>query len=182
MRTALWFTLAALPWTLACERAEPPAPVRAPSAAPASSLLAVGADAPDIVATAHTGERVALRDLRGKSVVLYFYPKDDTPGCTLEAQELSALSNELASKGAVVIGVSTDGEASHRAFAEKYSLSFLLLPDDQHQIAARFGVPVVGGKARRVTFIIGPDGKIARVFPAVTPKGHGAEVLAALGG
>src|SRR5687768_2018387 len=117
MRTAPLFLFAALPCTLACERAEPPAPASAPSAAPTSSLLAVGADAPDIVATAHTGERVALRDLRGKSVVLYFYPKDDTPGCTIEAQELSALSNQLASKGAVVIGVSTDGEASHRAFA-----------------------------------------------------------------
>ena len=147
-----------------------------------AALLAVGAEAPDLTAVAHTGERVSLRELRGKSVVVYFYPKDDTPGCTIEAQELSALSNDLAGKGAVVIGVSTDDEASHRAFAEKYALPFLLLPDDKHEIAARFGVPVVAGKARRVTFIIGPDGKIARVFPSVTPKGHGREVLAALGG
>lgn len=180
MRTALSIALISLSSALACERADRAAP--APPVASASSLLQAGAEAPDLVATAHTGERVSLRELRGKTVVLYFYPKDDTPGCTIEAQELSALSSELAAKGAVVIGVSTDNEASHRAFAEKYALSFLLLPDDEHEIAARFGVPVVGGKARRVTFIIGPDGKIARVFPAVTPKGHGAEVLAALGG
>lgn len=178
---ALLLVVLAAPSMLACERSERTVPAP-PPAATGSSLLPVGAEAPDLVATAHTGERVSLRELRGKSVVLYFYPKDDTPGCTIEAQELSALSNQLAAKGAVVIGVSTDGEASHRAFADKYSLSFLLLPDDKHEIAARFGVPVVGGKARRVTYVIGPDGKIARVFPAVTPKGHGAEVLAALGG
>lgn len=183
MRTALLLLASiSLSVPLSCARAEKPAPERAAAAAPVTSLLPVGAEAPDLVATAHTGERVALRDLRGKSVVLYFYPKDDTPGCTIEAQELSALSSELGEKGAVVIGVSTDGEDSHRAFAEKYSLPFLLLPDDKHEIAGRFGVPVSGGKARRVTFIIGPDGKIARVFPTVTPKGHGAEVLAALGG
>jgi peroxiredoxin Q/BCP len=168
----------------ACEKVEAPAPApkQGSVAAPVTPLLAVGSEAPDVTAVAHTGERVSLRDLRGKSVVVYFYPKDDTPGCTIEAQELSALSQDLAGKGAVVIGVSTDDEASHRAFAEKYALPFLLLPDGKHEIAARFGVPVVNGKARRVTFIIGPDGKIARVFPAVTPKGHGREVLAALGG
>jgi peroxiredoxin Q/BCP len=144
------------------------------------SLLDVGAPAPNVEATAHNGEKVKLSDLKGKPVVVYFYPKDNTPGCTVEAQEIRDLWKEIKGTQAVVIGVSTDDEASHQAFAQQYDLPFLLVPDERGQIAAKFGVPLVNGKARRVTFVIGKDGAIARVFPEVKPQGHGHEILEAV--
>jgi peroxiredoxin Q/BCP len=150
----------------------------AASAQPArQGLLEPGQPAPDIAATAHTGEAVKLSGFRGRPVVVYFYPKDDTPGCTVEAQELRDESAELQKHQVVVLGVSSDDNESHRAFASKYQLPFLLLPDPDHSIAAAFGVPVSSGRAKRVTFVIGKDGKVARVFPDVTPKGHAAEIL-----
>ena len=144
------------------------------------ALLEAGAAAPDIHATSQTGEAVSLAALRGKPVVVYFYPKDDTPGCTIEAEELRDLHGEIQQTGAVVIGVSTDDGASHQAFAEKYALPFLLLPDTDARIAGAFGVPLKNGRARRVTFVIGKDGVVKKVFPDVRPKGHGSEVLEAL--
>ena len=149
-----------------------------PSEQPA--LLDVGAPAPNLEATAHTGEKVKLSEFKGRPVVVYFYPKDNTPGCTIEAQEIRDLWKEIKGTQAVVIGVSTDDEASHQAFAQEYDLPFLLVPDEKGQIAAKFGVPLVNGKARRVTFVIGKDGAVARVFPDVKPKGHGQEILAAV--
>jgi peroxiredoxin Q/BCP len=149
-----------------------------PSDQPA--LLDVGAPAPDFEATAHNGEKVKLKELKGKPVVVYFYPKDNTPGCTVEAQEIRDLWKEIQGTDAVVIGVSTDDEASHQAFAQEHALPFLLVPDEDGKIAAKFGVPLVNGKARRVTFVIGKDGTIARVFPDVKPKGHGREILDAV--
>ena len=167
----------------ACNKSTAPSPAPAASApslssAPAETkLLEPGAAAPDLVMRAHTGETVQLSKLRGRPVVVYFYPKDDTPGCTVEAQELRDLSGELGARKAVVLGVSTDDEDSHKAFAEKHQLPFLLLVDSDHAIARAFGVPVVNGRARRISFVIDKDGKIARVFPDVTPKGHGQELL-----
>ena len=158
-------------------------------AAPASSavassaqspLLEVGAALPDLSAEAHTGERIRLSDLKGKPLVVYFYPKDDTRGCTIEAEEIRDLHAEIQKTGATVLGVSTDGVASHKAFADKYQLPFLLLPDEDHRIAQAFGVPLKSGRASRVSFVIGRDGRVSKVFPNVTPKGHGGELLEAL--
>jgi len=154
-------------------------PGPAPAAQP-SGLLGVGATAPNIEAVAHTGESVKLAELRGRPVVVYFYPKDDTPGCTVEAQGIRDEWEALKQSRAVVLGVSTDDNDSHKAFAEKHSLPFPLLPDTDHTIARAFGVPVRLGFAKRVTFVIDEQGKIAKVFPEVSPKEHAQEVLAAL--
>ena len=165
--------------------APPPAPAAAydtPSAqaeVPAN-LLAPGADVPDLRAVAHNGQEVSLRGFKGRPLVVYFYPKDDTPGCTIEAQEIRDLWSSLQSSNAVVVGVSTDDNESHKAFAEKYELPFLLVPDTDHEIANAFGVPVVNGKVKRISFVIDKAGKVQKVFPKVTPKGHGAELLAAV--
>ena len=143
-------------------------------------LLRAGARAPALAVTAHNGEQLKL-DALGKPAVVYFYPKDDTPGCTIEATEIRDLWNEIGKTGAIVIGVSADGEGSHKEFAEKYALPFLLVPDEDHRLANAFGVPVKNGKAARVSFVLGADGVVRKVFPKVTPKGHGAELVAALG-
>ncbi|HEY3494132.1 MAG TPA: peroxiredoxin [Polyangiaceae bacterium] len=173
-------------WLLvaACSRKEPgtdaarvePAKSAVP---PASELLRAGARVPALAVTAHNGERLELATL-GKPAVVYFYPKDDTPGCTTEATEIRDLWGEIGKTGAIVIGVSTDGEGSHQAFAEKYALPFLLVPDEDHRVAKAFGVAVTNGKAARVSFVVGADGVVRKVFPRVTPKGHGAELLGAL--
>jgi len=168
---------------LACQKAETSevAPTPTPTAASEEpQLLKPGTQVPDVHATSHGGEAVSLAALRGKSLVVYFYPKDDTPGCTVEAQELRDLYGEIEKSGAVVIGVSTDDTASHQAFAAKHALPFLLLPDTDGRIAAQFGVPLKNGRARRVTFVIGKDGLVKKVFPDVKPAGHGHEVLDAL--
>jgi thioredoxin-dependent peroxiredoxin len=147
---------------------------------PEAKLLEVGAPAPAIESVAHNGQTVKLADLRGRPIVVYFYPKDDTKGCTIEAEEIRDDWADLTKANAVVLGVSTDDNASHRAFATKYGLPFLLLPDTDQSIAKAFGVPVVKGYVKRVTFIIDKQGKIAKVFPQVNPKGHSDEILAAL--
>lgn len=161
-----------------------PAPAASASAAPAlvnaTELLKEGAPAPELKATAHNGESVDLGALKGKPVVVYFYPKDDTPGCTVEAKGIKEVWTDLSGTGAVVIGVSTDDNASHKAFAEKYELPFLLVPDPDARIAGLFGVPMRNNHASRVTFLIGKDGKIAKVYPAVKPDGHAAELLTAI--
>ena len=168
----------------ACDKPAAPSPTPAASAArPAEGkLLEPGAAAPDLVMRAHTGETVQLAKFRDSPVVVYFYPKDDTPGCTVEAQELRDLSADLGARKAVVLGVSTDDEGSHKAFAEKHQLPFLLLADTDHAIARAFGVPVVNGRAKRISFVIDKQGKIARVFPDVTPKGHAQELLQTVNG
>ena len=168
--------------------AENPPPVNQPtqaspsaaSPAPAPALLAVGSPAPDIQAVAHNGETVKLSGFKGRPVIVYFYPKDDTTGCTIEAEGLRDEWSELGKLKAVVLGVSTDDNNSHKAFAEKYSLPFLLLPDTDHQIARAFGVPITKGYAKRVTFVIDAQGHVAKVYPAVNPRGHATELVAAL--
>jgi thioredoxin-dependent peroxiredoxin len=171
-----------------CKKTEaPPAPaatVAAPAPAPLSAdapnLLTVGAPAPTIETQAHNGQKVSLAELKGRPVIVYFYPKDDTPGCTVEAQEIRDSFADLGKANAVVLGVSTQDNTSHRAFASKYGLPFMLLPDEDHAIAKAFGVPVKNGYAKRVTFVIDKQGKIAKVFPEVNPKGHSEEILDAL--
>jgi peroxiredoxin Q/BCP len=150
------------------------------SAAAPQTLVAEGSVAPPIEATAHTGEKVSLAALRGKPVVLYFYPKDDTSGCTKEACEIRDAWQKFKDAGAVVLGVSTDDNTSHVAFAEKYKLPFLLLPDTSSAIAKAYGVPVRLGMSKRVTFVIDREGKITKVFSDVNPVGHANEILAAL--
>jgi len=152
-----------------------------PAPAESSTGLAVeGSPAPRIESTAHDGTHVSMDALKGKPVVVYFYPKDDTPGCTKEAGEIRDLYEKIQQTGAVVLGVSTDDNASHTAFANKYNLPFSLLPDKDAAIAKAFGVPLRMGTAKRVTFVIDRGGKIAKVFPEVNPTGHGAEILAVL--
>jgi peroxiredoxin Q/BCP len=146
----------------------------------AGELLPVGAAAPDFAVTAHDGSRVALADLRGRWVALYFYPKDDTPGCTKEACGFRDAARPLADAGIVVLGVSEQDAASHAAFAQKYQLPFPLLPDEHGEIAAAYHVPTTLGFAKRVTYLIGTDGRIAHVWPSVTPTGHAQEILAAV--
>jgi peroxiredoxin Q/BCP len=162
-----------------CDKADKPAGAT-PSASAPAGLAAEGSAAPAIDVTAHNGEHVTLTAFKGKPVVLYFYPKDDTPGCTKEASEIRDAWDKLKQTDAVVLGVSTDGAESHVAFANKYQLPFMLLPDNDGVIARAYGVPLTLGKAKRVTFIIDRQGKIAKVFPEVNPSGHAAEILGVL--
>jgi len=141
-----------------------------------SSLLAVGAEVPDVSAPAQDGKLVNLRALKGKPLIVYFYPKDDTTGCTIEAKGIRDQYAEL-SRRAVVLGVSEDSLDSHKAFATKYDLPFQLLEDTNHSLASAFGVPLSSGHAKRVTFVIDASGKVSKVFPNVNPDGHAAELL-----
>ena len=134
---------------------------------------------PDVAAPAHDGKLVRLRALKGKPLVVYFYPKDDTPGCTIEAKGIRDQYAEL-NRLAVVLGVSEDSVDSHKAFATKYDLPFLLLDDTSHALASAFGVPLSSGHAKRVTFVIDASGKVNKVFPSVNPDGHAAELIEAL--
>jgi len=161
----------------ACTKSEKP---QGAAAAEKGGLAAEGSAAPPFDTTAHTGERVSLAALRGKPVVLYFYPRDDTPGCTKEACEIRDAWQKIQDTGAIVLGVSTDDNASHVAFANKYKLPFLLLPDNDGAIAKAYGVPLRMGMAKRVTFVIDREGKISKVFPDVNPAGHASEILAVL--
>jgi thioredoxin-dependent peroxiredoxin len=144
------------------------------------TLLPVGAEAPDFESVAQDGTQVHLKQMRGTPVVLYFYPKDETPGCTAEAEAFRDDSSELQQLGARLVGVSLDTIDSHREFAKNHSLAFPLIADAGGVIAARYGVSTRSGFAERVTFIISADGKIARVFPEVRVNGHADEVLVAL--
>jgi thioredoxin-dependent peroxiredoxin len=150
-------------------------------------LPAEGDPAPDFTLNSDSGDRVRLSDLRGKPVVLYFYPKDDTPGCTAQACGIRDAWGEFERAGAVVLGVSPDDERSHVKFKEKYELPFALLADTEHATAEDYGVWVeknYAGKTymgvERSTFVIDADGKIAKELRRVKPDTHAADVLAAL--
>ena len=151
------------------------------------SELVVGAKAPAFSAPDQSGKIVSLSDFKGKKVVLYFYPKDDTPGCTTEACSFRDEHSAFLKKGAVVLGVSPDSAKSHSKFIEKFSLPFPLLADEDKKIANAYGVWVeksMYGKkymgVERSTFVIGPDGKLLAIYRKVKPAEHTAEVLAAL--
>jgi peroxiredoxin Q/BCP len=149
--------------------------------------LKEGDPAPPFSAVAQDGRRVSLADFKGRPVVLYFYPRDHTPGCTREACAFRDAFAEFQKRGAVVLGVSVDDVASHRRFAEKHALPFLLLADPDKAIVRAYGVwgtkTFLGRKfqgTHRVTFLIGPDGRIRNIWRKVKPDTHAAEVLAAL--
>jgi peroxiredoxin Q/BCP len=146
-----------------------------------------GQEAPDFELTSDAGERVRLSQLRGQPVVLYFYPKDDTPGCTAQACGIRDSYDDFEQRGAVVLGVSPDEESSHVTFKQKYGLPFTLLADPDHEVAEQYGVwgeRKYMGKTymgvERSTFLIDENGRIAKVMRRVKPDTHAAEVLEAL--
>ena len=150
-------------------------------------MLKAGDRAPDFSGSDQNGKTVRLSDYKGSKVVLYFYPKDMTPGCTVEACAFRDGHGALRKKGAVVLGVSKDGAASHKKFIEKHDLPFSLIADESGEIVKAYGAwgekSMYGKKYMgilRITYIIGADGRIAAVFPKVKPATHAVEVLAAL--
>jgi peroxiredoxin Q/BCP len=152
-------------------------------------IPSVGSKAPDFQLPDHTGKTISLSQLAGKNVVLYFYPKDDTPGCTREACNFRDEHSALQKAGAVVLGVSPDGASSHQRFATKYSLPFTLLSDTEHKVADAYGVwgekTLYGRKfigLTRATFLIDAQGNVKHVWPKVKVDGHVAQVLSALTG
>ena len=146
--------------------------------------MEVNDKAPDFSTTDENGKQVALKDFRGKTLVIYFYPKADTPGCTKEACSFRDTYRQIAKTGAILAGISADTATSQKKFQDKFSLPFTLLADADKKIANQFGVVkeknLYGKKVMgiaRTTFVIGPDGKIEHVFKNVKPEGHAEEVL-----
>jgi peroxiredoxin Q/BCP len=155
------------------------------SAEAAPDAPAVGAAAPDFSLTTNEGKPASLKDYRGKWVVLYFYPKDFTGGCTLEAQNFQRDVKKYEQANAVILGVSVDTAESHKSFCAKEGLSFKLLSDPDAKVSSEYGsvMEYNGSKlSARNTFLIDPQGKISKVFMGVKPGGHSEEVLGALGG
>ena len=150
-------------------------------------MIEEGKAAPNFELKSDSGETVSLAALRGKPVVLYFYPKDDTPGCTKQACDIRDAYGEFERAGAVVVGVSPDDEGSHVKFKNKYELPFTLLADTDHSVAEQYGVwgekSYLGKKYKgisRSTFVIGADGNVKKVLRDVKAARHADEVLAAL--
>jgi peroxiredoxin Q/BCP len=139
----------------------------------------VGKPAPDFKELAHDGTLVHLADLRGKRVVVYFYPKDETPGCTKEACSLRDTQKEIEKTGAVILGISADTRESHVAFANHHKLPFLLLSDPKGDIGRTYGVPFEGHH-RRQTFVIGTDGKVLKAYRTVDVSVHAQQILSDL--
>ncbi|WP_101298166.1 thioredoxin-dependent thiol peroxidase [Halegenticoccus soli] len=150
-------------------------------------MLSVGDDAPDFELPDQRGERVSLSDYRGDTVVVYFYPRADTPGCTTEACSFRDASDEFEERGVAVLGISDDPVSDLAAFAEKYDLPFRLLSDESGEVAAAYdsyGEKNMFGKTFdgvfRNTYVVDPDGKITRVYEGVSPEGHAEQILADL--
>ena len=150
-------------------------------------MIEEGKPAPTFTLPSDEGADVSLESLRGKPVVLYFYPKDDTPGCTAQARGIRDAWGEFAERGAVVLGVSPDSPKKHAKFREKYYLPFTLLADEDHAVSETYGVWVeksFAGKkymgVERSTFVIGADGNVVKVMRKVKPDTHADDVLAAL--
>ena len=150
-------------------------------------MLEVGMKAPDFTLQDRSGREISLSDFLGGRVVLYFYPKDNTPGCTRQACAFAGLYGEFQKRGVTVIGISRDSVASHQKFAEKYGLPFVLLSDPELQAISAYGVwqeKKMCGKVSmglvRTTFVIGEDGTVERVMPKVKPDTNAAEILATL--
>ncbi len=178
-----------MPVTRKKKSAAPAGVAKSPAPRGGSGGLKVkeGDRAPDFSVAGSNGKKVSLKDYRGSAVVLYFYPKDDTPGCTVEACEFGAGHGKFEKAGAVVLGVSPDSLASHDKFITKFKLPFVLLADEEKKVAGLYGTwtqkSMYGLKymgMQRSTFLVGRDGRVARVWPKVSPKGHAAEVLAAI--
>ena len=150
-------------------------------------MVETGKPAPDFTLRSDSGDTIHLADLRGKPVVVYFYPKDDTPGCTTQACGIRDVYADFRDRGAEVLGVSPDDEDSHVKFKEKYSLPFTLLADPGHEVAEEYGVwkerNMYGKKSmgiERSTFVIDADGNVSKAMRRVKPETHAADVLAAL--
>ena len=150
-------------------------------------MLEPSAPFPNFSLPNQDGKFVSLKDFKGKWLVIYVYPKDDTPGCTAQALGIRDAYGEFESAGAVVLGVSPDDEADHVKFKEKYGLPFTLLADPEHEVAERYGVwgeKRYGGRTywgvNRTTFVVAPDGTVAKVMHRVKPDTHADDVLAAL--
>jgi peroxiredoxin Q/BCP len=150
-------------------------------------MIEEGKPAPDFELTSDSGDTVRLSDFRGRPVVVYFYPKDDTPGCTAQACGIRDNYDAFGERGAVVLGISPDSESSHVKFKQKYGLPFTLLADPEHEIAEQYGVWKERkhyGKTymgiERSTFVIDPDGNVAHVMRRVKPDTHVEQVLQAL--
>ena len=151
------------------------------------AALKVGDKAPDFSLPTGDGETLSLKDLKGTKVVLYFYPRDSTPGCTREACDFRDNITVLRKKGAVVVGVSADSPASHEKFADKYALPFALVSDQNKELVKRYGVwkqkSFMGKKflgIERTTFVIDEKGRIAHIFPKVKVIGHAKQILEVL--
>jgi peroxiredoxin Q/BCP len=142
-------------------------------------LLPVGAVAPDLVGKDPSGKMVRLSEARGNPAVVYFYPKDGTPGCTAEACSFRDAFKSYTDKHIALFGVSRDSNDSHAEFAVHHSIPFPLVADPDGAVSRAYGVSSILGLDSRVTFLIGPDGKVAHVWPSVAPDKHGDEVLAA---
>jgi thioredoxin-dependent peroxiredoxin len=143
-----------------------------------ANLPQQGQPLPELDLTAEDGSRVGRDDLAGQRTVLYFYPKDDTPGCTKEACAFRDRMGDYGEAGIKVYGVSLDSPESHREFREKYSLNFPLLTDEDGRAAEALGILRDNGEvANRVTFLLAPDGNIAKVYPEVSPETHADEIL-----
>ena len=150
-------------------------------------MVEEGSQAPDFELKSDVGETVKLSQFRGRPVVLYFYPRDDTPGCTKEACAFRDAYDEYLARDAVILGVSRDGEASHQKFKQKYDLPFTLLSDPDHEVAEAYGVwaekSMYGRKSMgivRSTFVIAADGTVARAMRGIKVPGHSDKVLEAL--
>jgi thioredoxin-dependent peroxiredoxin len=143
-------------------------------------VLSLGTIAPDFTTIDDEGKTVSLSDFKGKVIVMYFYPKDDTPGCTKEAQSFRDNYGQYQGKEIVILGVSMDGQSSHRKFKEKYSLPFQLLVDSDGKITKSYDVDGVV-RSKRVTYIIGTEGRINHVDEKVKTDSHAQDILATLG-
>ena len=173
----------------AVKKALPKRPATKPAAPKATEPAwpGEGSKAPDFTAVAHDGSAVKLSSFKGRPVVLYFYPKDDTPGCTVEACGFRDAQARFGRHKAVVLGVSPDSPRSHVKFRQKHGLPFTLLADEDHAVAEKYGAwraKSMYGKSSmgiaRSTFVIDPAGRIAKAFTSVKPQGHEQEVLAAV--
>jgi peroxiredoxin Q/BCP len=143
--------------------------------------VTVGKPPPDFTAKAHDGTEIHLAALKGKPVVVYFYPKDETAGCTKEACSFRDAWDELAKKGVVMLGISGDDDASHKKFAEHHKLPFQLVSDPDGKIAKQFGVPFTAGFASRQTFVIDANGNVKKIYRSVDVTTHAKEIAGDLG-
>jgi peroxiredoxin Q/BCP len=158
-----------------------PVAAAAPSSEVASADPLLGKPAPDFTAKTQDGKTVHLAALKGKKVVVYFYPKDETPGCTAEACSFRDSFAQIEKTGAVLIGISMDNLDSHKAFTDHFKLPFSLISDADGAIAKAYAVPTTGGYTARQTFVIGKDGNVAKVYRKVSVPAHAAEILADVG-
>jgi peroxiredoxin Q/BCP len=152
-------------------------PTAASTTAPAADLT-LGQPAPDFTTTDQNGKPLHLADLKGHPVVVYFYPKDETPGCTHEACSFRDAWTDLQKKGVIVIGISTDTADSHKAFAKNHQLPFVLVSDPNGEIAAKYGVPMekTEGYIHRQSFVVAPDGTLKKIYRKVDVKVHAQEI------